>query len=139
MGSVYRLIIKNNAGDIHDRRPKNLNFFTIKFPMSAIMSVGHRAAGILLFFSLPYYLYLLQLSLSDEAGFILAKELLQQPLDQFMGLMLSWALIHHFLAGIRYFFLDFDLGIKKNQAQNSAMGVMISGFLVFLLLLLFVS
>ena len=113
------------------KRPKNLNLLSVKFPMSAVMSVGHRAAGILLFFSLPYFLYLLQLSLTNEAGFVMAREELQSPLVKLFGLIVIWSLAHHFLAGIRYFLLDLDIGIEKNQAQKSAVAVMIAGFLVF--------
>ena len=121
-------------------RPKNLDLLSVKFPMSAIMSVGHRAAGIALFLSLPYFLYLLQLSLSNETGFALARAELQGPLIKLICLLLIWALAHHFIAGIRYFLLDLDIGIEKKMAQKSAIIVMLSGFLtfaVFSLLLLF--
>ena len=117
-------------------RPKNLDLLSIKFPMAAIMSVGHRAAGILLFLLLPYFLYLLQLSLTNETGFALAKAELQGPLVKLTGLVLIWALAHHFIAGIRYFFLDLDIGIEKHMAQKSAIMVMVSGFLIFVVFFL---
>jgi len=120
-----------HSSQLSDKRPKNLNLLTVKFPMSAIMSVGHRAAGILLCFCLPYFLYLLQMSLANEAGFALAKAQLQQPLVKLFGFIMLWALAHHFFAGIRYFLLDLDIGIDKNQAQKTAVLVMASGFLVF--------
>jgi len=113
------------------KRPKNLDLLSVKFPMSAVMSVGHRAAGIVLFLSLPYFLYLLQLSLTNETGFELAKAELQSPWIKLFSLMLIWALAHHFIAGIRYFFLDLDIGIDKAMAQKSAIIVMVTGFLIF--------
>lgn len=112
-------------------RPKNLDLLSVKFPMAAIMSVGHRAAGIVLFLSLPYFLYLLQLSLTNETGFALARTELQGPLIKLICLLLIWALAHHFIAGIRYFLLDLDIGIDRKMAQKSAVIVMVSGFLVF--------
>ena len=115
------------------KRPKNLDLLSFRFPMSAIMSVGHRAAGIILFLSLPYFLYLLQLSLQSEAGFLQAKIELQEPWIKFIGLTLLWALAHHFFAGIRFFLLDLDIGISKEMAQKSAILVMIMGFLVFVI------
>ena len=120
-----------HTSQLSNKRPKNLNLLSIKFPMSAVMSVGHRAAGILLFLSLPYFLYLLQISLANEAGFALAKAELQGPVIKIFGLIVIWALAHHFFAGIRYFLLDLDIGIKKNQAQKTAVGVMVAGFVVF--------
>lgn len=112
-------------------RPKNLDLLSVKFPMSAIMSIGHRAAGFVLFLSMPYFLYLLQLSLSNETGFELAKSHLQGPVVKIIGLILVWALAHHFIAGIRYFLLELDIGIGKSMAQLSAVIVMVSGFLIF--------
>ena len=119
-------------------RPKNLDLLSVKFPMAAIMSVGHRAAGIVLFLLLPYFLYLLQLSLTNETGFALAKAELQEPWIKFISLALIWALAHHFIAGIRYFLLDLDIGIEKNQAQKSALVVMVSGFLIFAIFFLLI-
>jgi succinate dehydrogenase / fumarate reductase cytochrome b subunit len=115
------------------KRPKNLNLLSVKFPMAAIMSVGHRASGILLFLILPYFLYLLQLSLSNEAGFNLAKQELHSTGFKLFALVIIWGLAHHLFAGIRYFLLDIDIGIEKHQAQKSAIVVNILGFLVTLL------
>ncbi len=120
-----------------EKRPKNLNLLSVKFPMSAVMSVGHRAAGILLFLLLPYLLYLLQLSLNNETDFLLVKEQLQSPMAKFFSLIIIWALVHHFLAGIRYFLLDVDVGIEKHLAQKTAVFVMAGSFMIVILFALF--
>lgn len=116
----------------HKKRPKNLNLLSVRFPMSAVMSVGHRAAGVLLFLSLPYFIYIFQLSLTNETGFMQATALLQSPLVKMFCLITIWALAHHFIAGIRYFLLDIDIGIEKKWAQKTAILVMVMGFVVFL-------
>ena len=113
------------------KRPKNLDLLSVKFPMSAVMSVGHRAAGILLFLSLPYFITIFQLSLFNEEGFMQAKSELQGPLAKIFFLIAIWALAHHFLAGIRYLLLDVDIGIEKKWAQKTAVLVMVSGFIIF--------
>ncbi|MCK5648450.1 MAG: succinate dehydrogenase, cytochrome b556 subunit [Gammaproteobacteria bacterium] len=115
------------------KRPKNLNLLSVKFPMSAVMSVGHRAAGVLLFISLPYFIYVFQLSLSDETGFLQAKTELNSPLVKLFLLIFIWALAHHFLAGIRFLLLDLDIGIEKKWAQKTAVLVIASGFIIFLI------
>ncbi len=115
------------------KRPKNLNLLSVKFPMSAVMSVGHRAAGVLLFISIPYFIYVFQLSLSDETGFLQAKTELNSPLVKLFLLIFIWALAHHFLAGIRFLLLDLDIGIEKKWAQKTAVLVIASGFIIFLI------
>ncbi len=114
-------------------RPKNLNLLSVKFPMSAIMSVGHRAAGVLLFLSLPYFIYIFQLSLTNDAGFLQAKGELQSPAVKIFCLISIWALAHHFIAGIRYFLLDIDIGIEKKWAQKSALFVTVLGSVIFVI------
>jgi len=128
-GSAFEEKLK--SGGIKLQRPKNLNLLSVKFPLSAIMSVGHRAAGIFLFLALPYFLYFFQISLTNEAGFMRAQLEMQEPLVKIIGLIAIWALSHHFFAGIRYFLLDLDIGIEKSRAQKSALIVMILGFLTF--------
>ena len=115
------------------KRPKNLDLLSVKFPMSAVMSVGHRAAGVLLFISIPYFIYVFQLSLSDETGFLQAKTELNSPLVKLFLLIFIWALAHHFLAGIRFLLLDLDIGIEKKWAQKTAVLVIASGFIIFLI------
>ncbi len=119
------------------KRPKNLNLLSVKFPMSAIMSVGHRAAGLLLFLSLPYFIYLFQLSMVNETEFMQIKAELQSPAIKFFFLLIIWAFAHHFFAGIRYFLLDVDIGIEKKWAQKTAVLVMISGFIIFFIASIF--
>jgi succinate dehydrogenase / fumarate reductase cytochrome b subunit len=98
--------------------------------MSAVASLGHRAAGVLLFLTIPYLLYLLQISLASESGFAMAKAEVQGPVAKLFWLIVIWSLAHHFLAGIRYFLLDFDIGVDRETAQKSAIFVMITGFIV---------
>lgn len=112
-------------------RPKNLDLTSIKFPVAAIMSVGHRASGILLFLATPYFLYLLQLSLTSETGFHLALDALQGPVVKIISFAFIWSLAHHILAGIRYFMLDLDLGLEKQTAQQTALAVIIGGIIIF--------
>lgn len=112
-------------------RPKNLDLTSIRFPVAAIMSVGHRASGILMFLATPYFLYLLQLSLTSESGFQLAIDALQGPVVKLIAFAFIWVLAHHILAGIRYFLLDLDIGIDKQIAQQTALAVIIGGVIAF--------
>ena len=63
--------------------------------------------------------------MASAQGYEETVRLLQQPLVQLILLLLLWALVHHFLAGIRYLFLDFDIGIDKASSTLTAWSVLI--------------
>lgn len=108
-----------------DKRPVYLNLFKIRLPSTGIVSFAHRVSGFLLFLAIPFSIYLLDLSVTSQQGFDDVARLLQHPLLQFLLLILFWSLVHHFLAGIRYLFLDFDIGVEKAGSRMSAWIVML--------------
>ena len=103
-----------------ERRPVYLNLFKIRLPTTGIVSFAHRVSGFLLFLAIPFSVYLLDLSVGSQQGFDQTLRLLQHPVLQFAMLILVWALAHHFLAGIRYLLLDFDVGVEKTGSNVSA-------------------
>ena len=110
---------------IINNRPVFLNLIQFRFPVAAIMSVGHRASGVLMVLSIPVLLYLLELSLQGPQGFAEIRELLQGGVAQLILFLMLWALLHHLLAGIRYLLIDFDIGVSKESARHSALAVMV--------------
>jgi succinate dehydrogenase / fumarate reductase cytochrome b subunit len=103
-----------------DNRPVYLNLFKIRLPTTGIVSFAHRVSGVFLFLAIPFSIYLLDVSVTSAQGFEHSMQLLQRPVMQLVLLILAWALVHHFLAGIRYLFLDFDIGIDKAGSNKSA-------------------
>jgi succinate dehydrogenase / fumarate reductase cytochrome b subunit len=118
-----------------DNRPVYLNLFKIRLPTTGIVSFAHRVSGFLLFLAIPFSIYILDLSVSSADGFEYGLQLLQQPVLQFFLLLAVWALVHHFLAGIRYLLLDFDIGVDKTGSNISAWVVLIIEALVMALYL----
>lgn len=116
-----------------DLRPVFLNLFKIHFPVTAILSIIHRIMGVVMVIGLPFLIYLMGLSLESEAGFKLAQELLADPFVLVLSVGFVWALAHHLLAGIRYLFLDFEIGVNKYQSRLSAYVVNISAALLTLI------
>ena len=106
-------------------RPKYLNLLKIKLPITGIVSIAHRISGILLVLSIPIWLYVLELSLSDAQGFHEASEITNGFLFTLMSIACFWALIHHVLAGIRYLLIDIDIGVDKEPALEGAKWVFI--------------
>lgn len=111
-------------------RPVFLNLFQIKFPPTAIMSILHRVAGVLLILFLPFLIYLFDMSLQDKASFTHVTSLVANPLLMIVLYILLWAVSHHFFAGIRYFCIDFEWISNKQSARSSAVVVVIAGLLV---------
>ena len=109
-----------------EKRPVYLNLFKIRLPSTGIVSFAHRVSGFLLFLAIPFSIYLLDLSVASRQGFDDVARLLQHPFLQILLLILFWSLVHHFLAGIRYLFLDFDIGVEKAGSRMSAWMVMLS-------------
>ncbi|MGD2160875.1 MAG: succinate dehydrogenase, cytochrome b556 subunit [Gammaproteobacteria bacterium] len=118
-----------------DKRPVYLNLFKIRLPATGIVSFAHRVSGFLLFLAIPFSIYMLNLSVSSVAGFEQGMRLLQQPVLQLLLLVAVWALVHHFLAGIRYLLLDFDIGVDKAGSSISARAVLIIEVLIMALYL----
>ena len=116
-------------------RPVFLNLLQIRLPVAGIMSIAHRAAGVLLFLSIPFLAALLSVALSGQAGFLQAQTLLKQPIMQVILFLLLWALSHHFLAGIRYLLIDVHLGVQAPRYRQTAWAVLILSPLLALLLL----
>ncbi len=111
-------------------RPVYLNLLTIRFPPTAIASILHRVAGILLILSLPFLIYLFDLSLRDGQSFNTALQITQHPLACLYLYLLLWAISHHFVAGIRYFLVDLELVSGKCATGLSASIVIAAGFMV---------
>jgi len=117
-------------------RPKYLSLpallFEIRLPVPGWVSILHRISGALLFFPfVAWGLYLLDTSLRSEQGF-------QYVREQYLGLsavkigmlVFIWSYCHHFCAGIRYLFLDLDLGIDLKTARLTSWIVIAAGLLL---------
>ena len=92
------------------KRPVNLDIGTIRLPITSYVSILHRASGVILFFSIAVFLWLLEGSLDSEQGFNDVKALFNNPLCQFIVWASLAALAYHAVVGIRHLVMDFGLG-----------------------------
>lgn len=119
--------------NVNQDRPVFLNLIRIRQPVTAVVSILHRISGILLVLLLPCLIYLLQLSLASQEGFLQAAALLDHPISRIAGIFICWIFAHHFLAGIRFLLLDFEVGISKDSARKTAWVVHIGAALFALI------
>ena len=115
------------------QRPVFFNLAKIQLPVGALTSITHRITGVLLALGIPFCIYLLDLSLQGPSGYGQAVALLDYLPVKGAVIMLTWALAHHMLAGIRHLLSDIDMGSQLPASRRSAWTANIGGVAVALL------
>lgn len=120
-------------------RPVYLNLLKIRQPITALVSIGHRISGVLLFIAIPLMIWMLDQSLQSPQQYQQIATLYGQPLMKLVILLLTWAAAHHFFAGIRFLFIDIDWGVDLATARRTAtaaIGCGVAGVLIALFVIL---
>ena len=120
-----------------DTRPVYLNLLKIRQPVTALLSIGHRISGIVLFLVLPVALFLLEYSLKGPEEYAAVVRLFGSPAGVFAGLVLGWMLLLHLFAGVRFLLIDMDWGVELRTARQSASMALWAASGVTLILALF--
>jgi succinate dehydrogenase cytochrome b subunit len=115
-------------------RPKYLSLpailFEIRLPLPGWVSILHRISGALLFLAVLWLLYLLDRSLTSQAGFDAVRHYVGLVPVKLGLLVILWAFCHHFCAGIRYLFLDLDKGVDLATARLTSWMVLAASLLL---------
>lgn len=106
-------------------RPVFLNLMQIRLPVAGVMSIIHRATGVVMVVAIPLLIYLFGLSLTGNAGFADASDLFANGLVKLLLFLFLWGLLHHLLAGIRYLLIDIDIGVDKPLYRQTAWAVIV--------------
>lgn len=115
-------------------RPRFLNLTAIRFPVGAIASIGHRLSGLLLAALLPFVPGALASSLRSEKAYEAFWSAWDSPWALPVVLLVTWAFLHHVLAGIRHLLMDVGVGARLPQARASAWTVLVAAFVLALAL-----
>ena len=105
-------------------RPKNLNLFTIRLPINAVVSILHRASGVGLFLAIPLILWALQTSIRSPESYAALVNLFDTWFVKLVLIGLSWAFFHHFFAGIRHLLQDIHWMTSLQKARFSGKAVL---------------
>jgi succinate dehydrogenase / fumarate reductase cytochrome b subunit len=95
---------------VNKTRPVNLDLGTIALPVTAKASILHRISGVFLVAAVAVLLFLLDLSLSGEAGFARAIDVLGTPVARLVVWAVLAGLIYHAVAGVKHLLMDFGMG-----------------------------
>jgi len=107
------------------KRPqfRNINVVQLlkyRLPLAGRLSILHRVSGALMFLLLPVLILPFFAMSMSPTGFEAFKAVANLIIVKLIFLVLIWAYLHHFCAGIRYLMLDSHRGLDKYSAQKSA-------------------
>lgn len=112
------------------RKIKNLNLFSIRLPLPALVSILHRMSGVILFLLMPLMIWAFCYSLTSELNFNFILLLMDSWLVKSIEVLFIWALLHHLIAGLRHLLLDFQIGTDLIVARLSSKTVLIVSFML---------
>ena len=116
------------------KRPVNLNLISFKFPLPALVSIGHRISGVVLFLAMPLFLFSLSYALASAEHFLYFIKAIS---NHFFLSLTAWlsllALLYHLLAGVRHLIMDLGYGESFVAARYSA-AVVFALFLICVVL-----
>lgn len=110
---------------LSNKRPVNLQLSTIKLPITAIVSILHRASGVFVFLIIPFLLGWLAHSLKSPESFAALQTCLSHPLTKLFVFVFFAALIYHLLAGVRHLLMDLGIGEGKQSGKCGARLVLV--------------
>lgn len=124
---------------------RNLNVFrdltTYRLPLAGWVSILHRVSGALMFFLLPFIIWLFDKSVSSEISFGQFSSAFSAGLWIFPAwfvklvvLALIWAYLLHIFAGVRHLILDVTHRTTKPFGRHTAATVLVLSTLLTLIL-----
>lgn len=102
------------------QRPVFLNLLQIRLPVTGVVSILHRASGVLLVLLLPLGLWALDGSLASAQEYARWRHSLATPLAQGVLYVVLWLFLQHLFSGIRHLLLDLDFCVDRACARRSA-------------------
>ncbi len=120
-----------------DTRPgANMRLFPdalqYRLPIAALVSILHRASGMLMFFLLPFIVWMFDASVTSEisydgftSAFVAGIGFVPGFFFKLVALALIWAYLHHAVAGVRHLWMDATHSVTKQQGQSSAVATFV--------------
>ena len=122
--------------DLIKKRPEFRNIHALsdlpsyRLPLAGIVSILHRISGLIMFFLLPFVIWMFDTSVSSEISFAKFKAAfngglgIPGPLVTLVALVLIWAYLHHLIAGVRHVYMDVCHAVTKEFGKSSAVATL---------------
>jgi len=139
--------MSESAASTAKKRPefRNINFGSLisyRWPLASLVSGMHRVSGAILFFLMPFIIWMFDNSISSEISFSKFKAafnfgMLGLPgfIWKLVALGLIWASLHHLIAGLRHLWMDtHHEHVSKDFGRQSAAVVLVATLTLTLVL-----
>lgn len=113
-------------------RPLSPHLQVYRLPLPALMSISHRATGVLLAAGSLVLVYWLAAVASGPDAFAEAQALLGSLPGRALLLLLTFSLFYHLGNGIRHLFWDAGAGFKLRTAHASGVAVIVAAVVLTL-------
>jgi succinate dehydrogenase / fumarate reductase cytochrome b subunit len=120
------------ASTLKKQRPEFRNIHitdlsSYRLPPAGFVSILHRVSGLLMFFLLPFIIWMFDTSVTSEVSydaftsvFSAGIGFIPAVLVKLVALALIWAYLHHFIAGVRHLWMDATHSVTKEHGKSSA-------------------
>ena len=103
-----------------------------RLPVAAIVSILHRASGVVMFVLLPFVIWLFDTSVTSEISFDRFASAFSAGIGFVPGVLvklavlgLIWAYLHHAIAGARHLWMDATHAVTKEFGRSSAIATFV--------------
>jgi succinate dehydrogenase / fumarate reductase, cytochrome b subunit len=112
------------------RRPRPLSphLSVYRFTMTMAMSIAHRISGAALYVGVLLLAWFLIAASADASSFAVFSDFIGSFIGQVVLFLLTWALFHHFVGGIRHIAWDAGYGLDAPLRDQLAWATLIGGF-----------
>lgn len=117
-----------------NNRPVNLDLSTFRFPVTALASITHRIAGVILFVAVGFMLWALTMSLKSEADFEQVSAIMSHPLAKFITWGILSAVAYHLVAGVKHLLMDAGYFETKQTGPVASKVVIVVAVVLVILL-----
>ena len=122
------------AFSVKKKRPMNLDLGTIRLPVTSYVSILHRISGVFMFFAVAVLIWLFDMSLSSEEGYLFVVEIFNNLLAQIIIFSALSALAYHISTGIRHLVMDFGFAEDFRAGRISALIALLVAFFLIVLI-----
>ena len=106
---------------------KLLDALGYRLPLAGLVSILHRASGILMFALMPFIIWMFDTSLTSEITYSQFTSVFNGGVGfvpgvffKLVALALIWAYLHHFIAGLRHLWMDATHAVTLQFGRQSA-------------------